>query len=153
MALDINSFMPAEEECLKTLREMRWGKGTAVRCPNCNSMNVNRDGLRGIYQMYWCKDCDSYFNDRSGTIFQDTKVSLRKWFMIAFLMQFKIPVTEISKTVGISYRKSFDIVKKIRSSIYANKIVEKLRGTIEMDEVYVTSGLKGKKGHTQGAPL
>ena len=148
--MNINSFMPDEEECIRTLREMRWGSDGVVRCPKCSSKNVNKDGVRGIYQMYWCKDCDSYFNDRSGTIFQDTKVPLRKWFMIAFLMQFKIPITEISKTVGISYRKCFEIVKKIRKSIYAHRIVERLRGMVEMDEVYVTSGLKGKKGHIQG---
>jgi hypothetical protein len=56
--------------------------------------------------------------------------------------------------VGISYRKSFDIVKKIRKSTYANRIVERLKGSIEMDdEVYVTSGLKGKKPHPRRTAL
>jgi transposase-like protein len=86
-ALNIDSFLPDEEECIKALREMRWGDDDgAVRCPSCNSKKVIRDGVRGLYQMYWCKGCDSYFNDRSGTVFQDTKIPLQKWFMIAFLM-------------------------------------------------------------------
>lgn len=137
--------MPDEEECVKTLRELRWGTDGIVRCVRCNSSNVIRDGIDGLYQKYWCKDCDSYFNDRSGTIFQDTKVPLRKWFLMAFLMQYKISILEVSKTVGVAYRNAYYMAKKIRESMYARQIVERLKGTVEMDEVYVTAGLKGEK--------
>lgn len=141
--------MPSEEECIRTLRELRWGKDCNVRCIKCGSANVNKDGLRGLYQMYWCKACDSYFNDKSGTIFEDTKVPLRKWFMMAFLMQFKISVLEISRIVQIPYRNAYYIAKKIRDSVYSRKIVKKLGGTVEMDEIYITAGLKGKKERIQ----
>lgn len=142
--MKIDSFMPDEEECVATLRELRWKDG--VRCARCGSSNVKKDGVRGLYQMYECRDCGSYFNDRSGTVFQDTKIPLRKWFLMAFLMQFNISVLEVSKTVGVPYRNAFYIAKKIRSGTYVNQILEKLRGTVEMDELYVTAGVKGKKG-------
>ena len=135
--------MPEEEECVAALRELRWKNG--VRCVRCGSSNVKKDGVRGLYQMYECKDCRSYFNDRTGTVFQDTKIPLRKWFLMAFLMQFNISILEVSKTVGVPYRNAFYIAKKIRKGIYVNQILEKLKGTVEMDELYITAGLKGKK--------
>jgi transposase-like protein len=144
--------MPKEEDCIATLRELRWKKN-GVRCVRCGSSNVKKDGMRGLYQMYECKDCRSYFNDRTGTVFQDTKILLRKWFLMAFLMQFNISILEVSKTVGVPYRNAFYIAKKIRSGMYVNQILEKLKGTVEMDELYITAGLKGKKeraGRTEG---
>ncbi len=144
--MNIGSFMPREEECISTLREMRWPDG--VTCPRCGSDGVVKDGVRGRYQMYWCKACNFGFNDRSGTIFQDTKVPLRKWFMMAFMMQFKVSVLEISKTIRVSYRHAYYMAKKIRGSVYAGQMAKKLKGTVEIDELYVTAGLKGKKGRT-----
>src|SRR5450759_4888214 len=118
--------MPREEECIATLRELRWKDG--VRCTKCGSSNVKKDGVRGLYQMYECKDCRSYFNDRTGTVFQDTKIPLRKWFLMAFLMQFNISILEVSKTVGVPYRNAFYIARKIRNGMYVNQILEKLKG-------------------------
>ena len=145
--------MPQENDCIATLRELRWPDG--IECPRCGSDNVVKDGVRGLYQMYWCKRCNFGFNDRSGTIFQDTKVPLRKWFMMAFMMQFKVSVLEISKTIKVSYRHAYYMAKKIRSSVYAKQMAKKLKGTVEIDELYVTAGLKGKKGRTgitEGGP-
>jgi transposase-like protein len=118
--------MPREEGCIATLRELRWKDG--VRCTKCGSSNVKKDGVRGLYQMYECKDCRSYFNDRTGTVFQDTKIPLRKWFLMAFLMQFNISILEVSKTVGVPYRNAFYIARKIRNGMYVNQILEKLKG-------------------------
>jgi transposase-like protein len=151
--LKIDSFMPREEECIATLRELRWKDG--VRCTTCGSSNVKKDGVRGLYQMYECKDCRSYFNDRTGTVFQDTKIPLRKWFLMAFLIQFNISILEVSKTVGVPYRNAFYIARKIRNGMYVNQILERLKGTVEMDELYITAGVKGKKGRagTEGGQL
>ena len=143
--MDIDSFMPREEECISTLREMRWPDGV-IACRRCGSDRVVKDGPRGRYQMYWCKKCNFGFNDRSGTIFQDTKVPLRKWFMMAFMMQFRVSILEISKTIGVSYRHAYYMARKIRGSVYARRMAKKLKGTVEVDEPYVTAGLKGKKG-------
>jgi len=137
--------MPAEEDCVRLLREVRWPDG--VRCVRCSSCRVVRDGVRRRhYQMYWCKACGSYFNDRSGTVFDNSKLLLRVWFFTAFLMQFNISILEISRVVGANYRNFYYVAKKIRENIYTSQIVEKLKGVVEMDETYVTAGLKGKRG-------
>jgi hypothetical protein len=48
--------------------------------------------------------------------------------------------------VGVPYRNAFYIARKIRNGMYVNQILERLKGTVEMDELYITAGVKGKKG-------
>ncbi len=43
------------------------------------------------------------------------------------------------------YKTVYYMAKRLRGSIYARKVVQKLRGMVEMDELYLTAGLKGKK--------
>jgi transposase-like protein len=114
--MSIESFMPGEEECISTLREMRWPGGVVV-CPRCRSDTVVKDGLIGLYQMYWYKRCNFGFDDRSRTIFRNTKVPLREWFMMVFMIQFKVLVLEISKTIKVSYRHAYCMARKIRERL------------------------------------
>jgi len=102
-----------EEAFARILRNSRWPDGV-VTCIRCGSKKVVKDGARGHCQKYWCTVCDSYFNDKSGTIFQDSKVPLRKWFEFALLMESERSVLRISKEVDIAYRNAYYIAKKLR---------------------------------------
>ena len=61
------------------------------------------------------------------------------------LMQYKVSVKEISKTASVSYPTAFNLAKKLRRSLYLSHLQEKMKGIVELDEVYVTVGLKGKR--------
>ena len=143
--MDVFSFMPSEEECAVVLRDVRWRDG--VSCPRCGSRSVVRHGRHlGVYRRYICRGCRRDFNDRTGTLFEDSKLPLRVWFFSAFLMQYKVPVLEIAKTAQVSYPTAFNIAKRLRRGLYLSQLQEKLKGIVELDEVYVTAGLKGKRG-------
>ena len=66
------------------------------------------------------------------------------WFFAAFLMQYKVSVKEMAKTAHVSYPTAFNIAKRLRRGFYLSQLQEKLKGIVELDEVYVTAGLKGK---------
>jgi transposase-like protein len=68
------------------------------------------------------------------------------WFFAALLMPYKISVKEIAKTTHISYTTAFNLAKKLRRDLYLSQLQEKLKGIVELDEVYVNTGLKGKHG-------
>jgi len=141
--MDIKSFMPSEKECAFVLREVRWRLG--VICPVCGSRSVVRHGRHlQVYQIYICKDCGRHFNDRTGTQFEDSKLPLRVWFFAAFLMQYKVSVKEMAKTAHVSYPTAFKIAKRLRRGFYLSQLQEKMKGIVELDEVYVTAGSKGK---------
>ena len=50
---------------------------------------------------------------------------------------------ELAKELEIGYKAASRMVKLIHGSIYTNRIYDKLRDTIEVDEIYITSGSKG----------
>lgn len=145
MALTIQSFMPPDAECAGVLREVRWAVG--LQCLYCGSSRVVRRGWRKrLYQRYRCKDCGRWFNDRSGTVLAHSKLPLRIWFFIAFMMQPKVSVRELAETLQRPYATVFRMVGKLRENLYLTASTVSLKGIAELDEVYVTAGLKGKRG-------
>ncbi|MBS7633881.1 IS1595 family transposase [Candidatus Bathyarchaeota archaeon] len=136
--------MPSEEECAIVLRDVRWRWGAV--CPRCGSRSVIRHGrhLR-VYQRYLCKGCGRHFNDRTGAQFEGSKLPLRVWFSVAFLMQYKISVKEMAKTAKISYPTAFNMAGTLRRGLCLSHLQERLKGIVELDDVYVTAGLKGKR--------
>lgn len=143
--MDIGSFMPDEEECVEVLRQVRWAGG--VVCPHCSSRDVIRSGrhLR-FYQRYLCKGCGRIFNDKTGTVFEGSRIPLRVWFFTALMLQYKVSILELSKTLNMYYDTVYRMVRKLRESMYLNQIECRLRGVVEVDELYVAAGLKGKRG-------
>lgn len=70
------SDFDTEQKCQDHLAALRWnGEPT---CPYCQSDRVNE--LKGKTKRYKCYGCRKQFGVRVGTIFHDSKISLRKWF-------------------------------------------------------------------------
>lgn len=92
-----------------------------------------------------CKDCGRWFNDRTGTAMAYSKLPLRFWFFSAFMMQSKVSIRELSKTLQRPYTTVFRMVRRLRENLYLTASSVSLKGVVELDEVYVTAGLKGKK--------
>lgn len=144
MTLTIWSFMPSNAECARALREVRWA--ASLICLYCGSLRVVRRGwMNGIYQRYTCKDCGQWFNDKTGTAMAYSRVPLRVWFFTAFMVQSKVSVLELAQTLGLPYMTMFRLVEKLRQNLYLTASTVSLKGIVEMDEVYVTAGLKGKR--------
>ncbi|MCK5030387.1 MAG: transposase, partial [Thermoplasmatales archaeon] len=76
-----NAFLPRHEDCFDYLQKVRW-KGT-VRCPYCCSSDIWSDGftLKGSNK-YQCQRCYQYFNDLTGTVFDNHKFPLEEMFYI-----------------------------------------------------------------------
>jgi len=135
--------MPSEWECAEALRRVRWASG--VQCVYCGSGSVVGRGWRkGLYRRYCCKDCRVWFNDRTGTVFANSKLSLRVWFFTAFMLQSKVSVRELAKDLRLPYNTMYRVVERLNLYLTASTI--KLKGVVELDEVYVAAGLKGEKG-------
>ena len=79
--IQIADFFSSEEICKAAIAQERWGDGAAV-CPYCGSTHTHvcKDGR------YICKGCQRKFSVTVGTIFENTKISLRKWFMAMYLI-------------------------------------------------------------------
>jgi len=136
--------MPSDRECAEALREARWA--VALICLYCGGGRVVRRGWRkGLYQRYRCKDWGRWFNDRTGTGMAYSRLPLRFWFFTAFMMQSKVSVHELAETLPNPYATVFRMVRRLRENLYLTASSLSLKGIVELDEVYVTAGLKGKK--------
>jgi len=73
--LEFEDWFPTEEACRNYLIQVRWTGGFRYqRCNGNKAWSINRDKL------YRCSKCNYETSITAGTIFQDTKKSLRLWF-------------------------------------------------------------------------
>ena len=64
----------SEEACREYLLQLRWPDG--FRCPRCGCRESS--AVRTV--LLRCRDCRHQTSVIAGTIFQDTRTSLRLWF-------------------------------------------------------------------------
>ncbi len=104
-----------EALCAQHLRRARWPE--QVRCPHCHSGDVTDiRPYMGVFQRYLCLACGRTFNDKTGTIFENSKVSLSAWAGAAYLLATDQPVTVIAENVGVSYPTALRMARELRKS-------------------------------------
>lgn len=135
---------PDEESCIKHLEALRWPKG--IVCPICGS-------TRKIYHIerkhvYKCADCNNQFSVRKNTIFEESRLPLRKWFMAAWLITANrkgIASTQLSRELGVSQKTAWFMLGRLREVASAmSGEGGPMNGTVEADETYVGGKAKNK---------
>jgi transposase-like protein len=136
---------PDELSCRKFLTEMRWPNG--VSCPRCGNTHVYTLKARPFHWLCKAKDCggkNGYrFSVISGTIFQDTKIPLKLWFKVGYLMLVAkkgISALQVHRVIfgedsGSDYHTSWYMCMRWRSAMSGDGI--KLDGEVEIDETFI----------------
>jgi transposase-like protein len=147
--VELNDYFSDEFTCKQHLAQLRW-KGTPV-CPRC--------GCQKSYLFksgdYKCAGCRKKFSVRLGTIFEDSPIPLRKWFVAIYLLTSHkkgISSCQLAKDLGITQKSAWFLLHRIRYAVQSksfNKPVEEatvqqLSGTVEADETYVGGKEKNK---------
>ena len=97
------------------LEELRWPKG--VVCPRCGNESVSRIEKRHKYD---CNSCRYQFSVTAGTLFHDSHLPLRKWFIAAYLIcesKMGISAKQLQRTLGVSYKTAWYLCHRIRDAI------------------------------------
>ena len=87
-----------------------------------------------------CYDCKSSFNVLSKTIFQNTKVDLRKWFAaIALLLNAKKSISshQLARDLGLNKATAWYMAQRIRLAMKDQEQDILLKGIVEADETFV----------------
>jgi transposase len=141
--MDILDLISSELACSKLLRTIRWENG--IYCPRCGSRTVKSHGnyKQGL-KRYKCKTCGRTFNDKTGTIFHYSRLSLREWItLIILFLGMHNPCLSLSWLLERNYMPIFKALKKLMLNLRKTQPT-KMSGVVEADEVYVTAGLKGR---------
>ena len=141
--IDVMRNFPDEESCVSFLEEKRWSN--EVCCPRCGSVDVNRRSKTDTLLGWNCKDCNSSFNVKTGTIFQGTKIPLDVWFIgISMFSNAKKSISscQLARDLGMNQKSAWYMAMRIRKAMKTNDPL--LKGILEADETYV--GGKPRKG-------
>ena len=137
----VEVFLPDPEECYERLRRARFG--ATVSCVYCGEGDpVIKKGTTGKdAQQYRCKECETYFNDLTGTVFENRKFPIEEMFYMIKEMR-SVPTARIAEDLG----RDSDAVLDFRHTVQeaCGEIDEiSLSEVCEADEIYVTAGEKG----------
>ncbi|MDB2275446.1 IS1595 family transposase [Halorubrum ezzemoulense] len=132
----------SESVAADLLQQVRWRDG--VSCPRCCSNRTVRNGTYAQFQRYLCKHCDRTFNDKTGTIFAHSKIALRRWlFSIYAFLRFNTSLRQLQCEIEVTYKTIHRRVECFTEALDAPSL--DLRGPVEIDEFYVSAGLKGRE--------
>ena len=130
----IAEYFSSEDICKATIAQQRWGNGEVV-CPYCGSTHCHKcsDGR------YICKSCQNKFSVLVGTIFENTKISLRKWFMAMYLISSHkkgVSSCQLARDINVTQKTAWFILHKVRG-LYGQNDSTVLSNEVEMDEMYL----------------
>lgn len=131
---------PDEQSAIDFLESERWPSGTV--CPHCNSL---RTTYLTKYKRHQCNGCRRQFSVRTGTVFENSRIPLRKWLYTMFLIHISrkgISSHQLAKEIGVSQKSAWYMLHRIRESMDPD--LETLKGEVEVDEAWV-GGLEKNK--------
>ena len=139
--ISLTSYFTSNEICRQTIIESRWADGDVV-CPYCGGHHcaARKDGK------FRCKKCGNNFSCLVGTIFENTKLSLIKWFVAMYLISSHkkgISSHQLSRDIHVTQSTAWYMLQKIRL-LYPQSDADAFEGTVECDEVYIGGKEKWK---------
>ncbi|MBW4888266.1 IS1595 family transposase [Mucilaginibacter sp. HMF5004] len=146
--LQVLDYFKNEEVCISYLAKSRWSDTPS--CPHCGNV-----GAYITNRGYKCKakECAKKFSVTTGTIFENTKISLRTWFAAMYLCTAHkkgISSLQLSRDLAITQKTAWFLLHRIREMLLSNQS-EQLDGTVEIDETYVGGSLKNKSNKKRAA--
>lgn len=130
-----------EQTCIEHLEYLRWD-GNVVSPFDPTSVVYKCKNNR-----YRCKNTGKYFNVKTNTLFDNTKIPLRKWFVAIYLVTCHkkgVSSLQLSRDIDVTQKTAWFMLHRIRECFGIENNNE-LNNTIEMDETYI--GGKNKNRH------
>ena len=134
----------SEEACREYLLELRWPDGFC--CPRCGC--GENSPVRTV--LLRCRECRHQTSVTAGTIFQDTRTSLRLWFQAMWWLTTQkngASALGLQRVLGLKrYETAWTLLHKLRRAM-VRPGRDLLTGRVEVDECYIgglEEGLPGR---------
>lgn len=140
--LDLLKAFPDEQTCIDLLTELRWNGNVVSPFDPTSKVYICKGNK------YRCKNTGKYFNVRTGTLFDNTKVELQKWFLAIFLVTSHkkgISSLQLAKDIDVTQKTSWFMLQRIRNCFGFDNEGPLTEGEVEIDETFV--GDKNKNLH------
>jgi transposase-like protein len=151
---DLPSFLArfgTDEQCRAYLVEARWPEG--FRCAGCGHRRAWAHKARLIDE---CAACGKQHSLLAGTIFEQTKTGLARWFLAIYLVTSSkggISAMELKRQMGFgSYQTAWSWLHKIRKAMVRPERPP-LSERVEADETYLGAVKPGRPGRGAAGKL
>ncbi|MGA7786930.1 MAG: IS1595 family transposase [Xanthobacteraceae bacterium] len=133
------------------LEEIVWPNGPV--CPHCGGVDRITPVKGGRIGLRRCGQCKGQFTCKVGTVFEDSKVPLRKWFQAAHLLASSkkgISSHQLHRTLGVTYKTAWFMSHRLREAM-RDTGTDQIGGPgkmVEADETFFVNkkGFPKKKG-------
>ena len=139
----------SEEQCREALLQQRWPDGFC--CPDCGHAGHCQLKGRDVLQ---CNRCKHQVSPTSGSVFAQTKLPLRIWFLAMYLLtQSKNGMSALSlrRHLGVSYNTAWLLKHKLMQVMVERDDERPLSGNVQIDDAY-WGGERHGGGTGRGSP-
>lgn len=139
--LDLINAFPTEQSCIDHLEKLRWD-GDVVSPFDETSKVYKCKGNK-----YKCKNTGKYFNVKTNTIFDNTKMPLQKWFLAIWIVTSHkkgISSLQLGRDLNITQKSAWFMLQRIRNC-FGIENDEQLNGEVEVDETYIGGKAKNRR--------
>lgn len=150
--MQLFSYFKDEQICREYLAKIRWNGNVVCPYKECGHDTCFTYSNGKVYK---CAKCRKQFSVRVGTIFEDSKISLQKWYAAIYLITSHkkgISSLQLHRDLGVTQKTAWFLLHRVRHTFGLNTPSEKLTGIVEADETFMggTESNKHKSKRTEG---
>jgi len=131
---ELLDFFSSEQKCIDYLEKILWNnKPVSPFDPTSKVWKCSNN-------QYTCKNTGKRFNIKKGTIFENSKISLRNWFVSLFLLYSNkkgISSLQLPKYFKTTQKTAWFILHRLRDVCDTPLFKKMFGGDVEIDETYV----------------
>lgn len=138
---DLLKAFPNEQSCIDHLEKLRWNGD--VISPFDEASKV----YKCAGNKYKCKNTGKYFNVRTNTIFDNTKVPLQKWFLALYVFSSHkkgISSHQLAKDISVTQKTAWFLLHRLRYAFDHPNFKAAVGNIVEIDETGVGGDSKNK---------
>ena len=128
---DLLKAFPTEQSCIDHLENLSWG-GNPVSPFDATSKVYKCAGNK-----YKCKNTAKYFNVRTNTIFDNTKIPLQKWFLALYVFSSHkkgISSHQLARDISVTQKSAWFLLHRLRYAFDHPNFKATLGNVVEIDE-------------------
>jgi transposase-like protein len=126
--VELFEAIPDEQAAINYFRAIRWKNGEFCAYCGHDKVYAFSDG-----RSFKCAECRRRFSIRVGTIFEDSKIGIRKWLTVIWLITSHkkgIASTTLATDIGVTQKTAWFMLHRLRHAARTRWFNRPLRGDL-----------------------
>lgn len=140
--------IPDEQSAIDHFTAIRWKNSEF--CPYCGHDRLYHFANKRTHK---CVQCKQRFSIKVGTIFEDTKIPLRKWLLAIWMITSHkkgIASTTLARDLKVTQKTAWFMLHRLRHAARTRSFNRPLKDMVESDESFFGGKDRNKHAHKRG---